>query len=318
MRVDAAGYGCMTIRIGIDFGGTKIEAAALDSAGTVVARARAPTPDNYDAALAAVCDLVASLEARFGRAGGVGIGTPGSPVTATGMMRNSNALYLNGRPFRADLGVALGREVRLANDANCFALSEAIDGAAAGMGSVFGLIVGTGCGGGLVLNGKVLDGPHGLAGELGHIPLPDPQPDELPAPLCWCGQKGCVESWISGTGFQRAHAAATGRDMPSPAIVAAAAAGDLGAAEALERYRDRLARALAVVANLFDPDVIVLGGGMSNVSVIYDGLAEAIRARTFSTAWSGAVLPAQWGDSSGVRGAAMLWDLQEAETAPAS
>ncbi|WP_260928985.1 ROK family protein [Novosphingobium sp. 9] len=300
------------VRIGIDFGGTKIEGAALDAAGNILLRKRLPTPAAYDAALTAVRDVVMDIEAQLGSGATVGIGTPGSLVAATGRMRNANVTYLNEQPFLHDLHEALGRDVRLANDANCFALSEAIDGAAAGSESVFGLIIGTGCGGGLVLGGKVLNGPHGLAGELGHVPLPDPQGEELPLPPCWCGQRGCLESWISGTGFQRSHTVATGRDMTAPEIVAAAGQGDGPARAALDGFRDRLARALALVANMVDPDVFVLGGGMSNVEAIYDGLAEAIRARSFSGAWAGSVVPARWGDSSGVRGAAFLWEIEEA------
>ncbi|WP_395329146.1 ROK family protein [Novosphingobium sp. BL-8H] len=305
----------MTLRIGIDFGGTKIEAAALDEQGLVLHRQRTETPGSYDVALSTLRDLVAAVEGRLGRRALVGIGTPGSAARDTGLIRNANSVYLNGQPFQRDLEQVLGREVRLANDANCFALSEAVDGAAAGKVSVFGLIIGTGCGGGLVIDQKVIGGPHGLTGELGHMPLPDPQPDELPAPTCWCGLRGCFESWVSGTGFRRAFAAATGRDLGAPAIVEAALNGDPEAIVALDRYRDRLARGLAVVANLIDPDAIVLGGGMSNVAPIYDGLAEAIRARTFSGAWTGDVVQARWGDSSGVRGAALLWTVEEAAAA---
>lgn len=302
----------MTLRIGIDFGGTKIEAAALDEQGTVLHRQRTDTPRHYDQALATLRELVVSVEGRLGRSARVGIGTPGSLVRGTGLMRNANSVYLNGRPFLRDLETTLEREVRLANDANCFALSEAIDGAAAGKHSVFGLIVGTGCGGGVVIDRTLIGGAHGLGGELGHMPLPDPSADELPAPQCWCGLSGCFESWVSGTGFRRAFAAATGRDLDPPAIVDAALQGDPEAMLALERYRDRLARGLAVVANLIDPDAIVLGGGMSNVAPIYEGLAEAIRLRSFSGAWTGEVVQARWGDSSGVRGAALLWDVSEA------
>lgn len=301
----------MTLRIGIDYGGTKIEAAALSPEGSVLYRRRTATPDSYDLVLTTLRDLVADVEREIGADASVGIGTPGSMDPASGMIRNANAACLNGRPFKRDLEMVLAREVRLANDANCFALSEAIDGAGAGRASVFGLIIGTGCGAGYVLDGKLVGGAHALAGEVGHMPLPDPQPDELPAPLCWCGLKGCLESWVSGTGFQRAFHSATGRDLDSKTIVAAAQGGEPEAVEALHRYRDRLARGLSVVANLIDPDVIVLGGGMSNVEPIYEGLAEAIRLRTFSGIWKGDVVQARWGDSSGVRGAALLWGLEE-------
>ncbi|MBT0670778.1 ROK family protein [Novosphingobium profundi] len=301
----------MNVRIGIDFGGTKVEAAALDLAGNVLTRIRTATPGSYEGALAVLAGQVEELESRLGKAGGVGIGTPGSALAETGLMRNANTLYLNGRPLQRDLEQRMGRAVRLANDANCFALSEAVDGAAAGAGSVFGLIVGTGCGGGLVVGGTMFGGAHGLAGELGHMPLPGPEADELPPPACWCGQKGCIESWISGTGFQRAYRELTGEARGAEAIVAAAKAGDATAGQALDRYRDRLARALAIVANLLDPEVIVLGGGMSNVEALYEGLAEAVRARSFSGGWSGRVAKARWGDSSGVRGAALLWSREE-------
>ncbi|MCJ2184749.1 ROK family protein, partial [Novosphingobium sp. 1949] len=216
----------MALRIGIDFGGTKIEAAALDLEGRVLDRMRAPTPGDYDSALATLDTLVRRLEAKLGEAASVGIGTPGSAIAGSGLMRNANAVYLNGRALQRDLEARLGRAVRLANDANCFALSEAVDGAGAGAGVVFGLIVGTGCGAGIIINGTVLGGAHGLAGELGHMPLPGPEGEELPPPPCWCGQSGCVESWISGTGFQRAYAARTGAARSAPEIVALAGAGD--------------------------------------------------------------------------------------------
>lgn len=301
----------MTIRIGIDYGGTKIEAAAVAPDGAIIHRVRTPTPACYDDAIVTLGGLVSALEAELDRKGTVGIGTPGAAAPGSGLIRNANVEYLNGRAFDRDVATALGRSVRTANDANCFALSEAIDGAAGGKRSVFGLIIGTGCGAGYVLNGKVVGGAHGLAGEIGHIPLPSPNEAELPAPACWCGQHGCFESWVSGTGFRRAFHAQTGRDIDPPAIVAAARDGDQAAGLALDRYKDRLARGLALVANLIDPDVIVLGGGMSNVAVIYEGLADAVRERTFSRAWTGDIVPARWGDSSGVRGAALLWDVSE-------
>lgn len=307
-----AAKGCMTMRIGIDYGGTKIEAAALSPEGTVLHRVRTATPPTYDDALATLCDLVAVVETEVGSRGTIGIGTPGAVARGTGLIRNANAEYLNGRPFERDLAAALSRDIRLANDANCFALSEAVDGAGAGKRSVFGLIIGTGCGAGYVLDRRVVGGAHGLTGEIGHMPLPSPVGDELPAPICWCGLEGCLEAWVSGTGFRRSFKAQTGRDLDPPTIVAAAGAGDETAVLALAQYRDRLARGLAVVANLIDPDVIVLGGGMSNVETIYAGLAEAVQARTFSRAWTGTVVPARWGDSSGVRGAALLWDVEEA------
>lgn len=305
----------MTIRIGIDYGGTKIEAAAVALDGAIVHRMRTPTPARYDDAIVTLCNLVAALEGDLAHKGTVGIGTPGAATPGSGLIRNANVEYLNGQPFERDVAAALGRDVRTANDANCFALSEAVDGAAGGKRSVFGLIIGTGCGAGYVLDRQVVGGAHGLAGEIGHVPLPAPEADELPAPACWCGQRGCFESWVSGTGFRRAFQAQTGRDLDPPTIAAAARDGDGQARLALSGYKDRLARGLALVANLIDPDVIVLGGGMSNVEMIYEGLAEAVQARTFSCAWGGTIVPARWGDSSGVRGAALLWDASEVAVA---
>lgn len=297
----------MTIRIGIDFGGTKIEAAALDVQGEIVARHRVPNPGAYDAAITEIVSLVARIEAECGVPGSVGIGTPGSISPRTGLMRNANSVYLNGRPFENDVAAAMARPVRMANDANCFALSEAIDGAAAGRESVFGLIIGTGCGGGFVVDGRIVGGAHGIAGEIGHIPLPWPGAEEASPPRCWCGQQGCFESWVSGTGFQRAFADRTGRQLDAPAIVAAARAGDAEAVAELRAYVDRLGRGLALIANILDPDAIVVGGGMSNVPEIYEGLPEIVARHTFADRWDGPIVPARWGDSSGVRGAAWLW-----------
>jgi fructokinase len=294
------------IRIGVDFGGTKIEAAALDADGAFLARVRAPSPGTYAAGLQAVCDLVAEAERQAGVMGAsVGVGIPGSLSPADTRIRNANTTYLNGKPLAADLARALGRPVRLANDANCFALSEATDGAGQGFGVVFGVILGTGCGAGVVAGGRVLEGANGIAGEWGHTPLPWPGPDEIDAPACFCGRRGCLELWISGTGLARSHGA--GQD--AAAIVAAAAAGDTGAQASLTRYRDRLARGLAVVSDILDPDVIVLGGGMSNVDALYDGITEAVGAYAFSDVYATPVVRAAHGDSSGVRGAAWLWPL---------
>jgi fructokinase len=296
------------MRIGIDFGGTKIEAAAIGDDGAPLARVRLPNPGSYDAALEVLATLVDQVEREVGGVGSVGIGTPGSISPRSGMMRNANSVYLNGRTLREDVEHVLGRPVRLANDANCFALSEAVAGAAAGRGSVFGLIIGTGCGGGLVIDGHLVEGAHGVAAEVGHVPLPWPDAVEAAVDACWCGQRGCLESWISGTGFARAHRAATGETLGSPEIVAAATAGDAGARASLDAYIDRLGRALALVVNLVDPEAIVLGGGMSNVAALYPALPGVIRRHIFSDMWEGEVLPARWGDSSGVRGAAWLWD----------
>jgi fructokinase len=296
------------IRLGIDFGGTKIEIAALDSRGDVLLRERIANPGGYDAAVLAVKALVDAAEGAVGASGTVGIGVPGSISPHTGLIRNANSIWLNGRAFKDDLEMALGRPVRMANDANCLALSEALDGAAAGRPSVFAVILGTGCGGGLVIGGRLVEGVGGIAGELGHTPLPWPKPDEYPGPDCWCGQKSCLETWISGSGFQRDFAARTGRALSAEQIVEAARAGDEGASIALDAYIGRLGRALAVVANIIDPACFVLGGGMSNVVEIYAPLPALIGRYAFTDGWEGEVVQARWGDSSGVRGAAMLWD----------
>lgn len=300
------------IQIGVDFGGTKIEAAALAPDGEIVARLRTPTPATYDAALAAVRDLVNRIEAQTGQSGTVGVGAPGSISPRTGMMRNANAVYLNGRRFPEDLSQALARPVRLANDANCLALSEAADGAAAGARVTFAIILGTGCGGGLVVDGRLVEGGDGVAGEWGHIPLPWPNADEAPGPECWCGQKGCLETWVSGTGLQGDFRRRTGRALDGATIVADALAGEPEAAAAFDRLVDRLGRAMAVICNIVDPDVFVLGGGLSNVEALYARLPAVIGARVFSDGFAAKIAPARWGDSSGVRGAARLWAPGEA------
>jgi len=300
------------LRVGIDFGGTKIEAAVLAQDGACRARLRVPNPGSYEAAIRTVCELVAAAEAEAGGSGTVGVGTPGSLSPRSGVIRNSNSRYLNGRPFLADLGRALGREIRMANDANCLALSEAFDGAAAGARSVFAAILGTGCGGGIVVEGRLLGGAHGIGGEWGHVPLPWPRAEELAIDPCWCGQRGCLEQWISGLGFERDHAAAAVlapgiARMRAPQIIDAARAGEPLAVTSFERYLDRLARGLAMIVNLVDPEVFVFGGGMSNVPEIYERLPQRIRERVFGDAWEAPLVPARWGDSSGVRGAARLW-----------
>jgi fructokinase len=295
------------VKIGIDFGGTKIEVAALDAHGDFLHRARAPNPGSYDAAIASVCKLVADAERAIGARASVGIGAPGSISPRTGLMRNANSTWLNGQPFREDLSAALGREVRLANDANCLALSEAVDGAGAGARVVFAVILGTGCGGGVVVDGHLVEGANGVGGEIGHMPLPWPSAAESPGPLCWCGKHNCLETWVSGSGFQRDFEGRSGRKLNGEAIIAAARAGDVEAKAALDAYINRLARSLAVVCNILDPDVFVMGGGMSNVAELYDALPDAIRRYIFSDIWDGAIKPARWGDSSGVRGAARLW-----------
>jgi fructokinase len=295
------------IRIGVDFGGTKIEAAALDAQGRFQARVRAPSPGSYEVSLEVVRDLVVAAEQEAGVSGAsIGVGIPGSPSPATGLIRNANTTHLNDKPLWADLERALGRPVRLANDANCFALSEATDGAGADSDVVFGAIIGTGCGAGVTVGRQVIAGRNGIAGEWGHTPLPWPKPEELPGLGCFCGRLNCLENWISGPGFARAH----GTGASAREIVETALAGDPAAGASLEAYVDRLARGLAVIADILDPDVIVLGGGMSNVEVIYGGLTEAIGAYAFSDVFATPVRRAVHGDSSGVRGAAWLWPLE--------
>ena len=300
------------IQVGIDFGGTKVEAAALDTSGAYLARVRAPNPGAYDAAITTVRDLIAQVEQEAGGRGTIGVGAPGSISPTTGVMRNANSVYLNGRRFREDLSTALGREVRLANDANCLALSEAVDGAAAGAKTAFAIILGTGCGGGLVVDGRLVEGGNGIAGEWGHMPLPWPRPEETPGPRCWCGQLGCLEMWVSGTGLRNDYAAHAAESLTGEAIIARFRDGEPAAVAAFERYVDRLGRAIAVLCNIVDPDAIVLGGGLSNVSEIYQRLPAIIESRVFSDRWRTRIAPAVWGDASGVRGAARLWRVDEA------
>jgi len=294
-------------RIGIDFGGTKIEAAALASNGEIVARKRVPNPGAYNAAVEAVRGLVADMECPDAT---VGLGIPGSISPKTGLIRNANSTWLNGKPFKQDLERALVREVRLENDANCFALSEASDGAAAGAEVVFGAILGTGCGGGIVVRGKTIEGVNGIAGEWGHSPLPWPEGAELPGNRCWCGRTNCLETWVSGTGFVEDYERATGRKLKGAEIEAAANAGEPEAAAALDRYIDRLGRGLAVICDILDPDVIVLGGGMSNTAALYPRLPDVVTKYVFSDVFETRIVKAAHGDSSGVRGAAWLWPLE--------
>lgn len=294
--------------IGVDFGGTKIEAAALEADGVMLARERVATPRDYSASLEAVAALVAGLERRFGPADGVGVGTPGSASPQTGLMRNANSTWLNGRPMPQDLEELLGRPVRVENDANCLAVSEATDGAGAGAHVVFAVILGTGCGAGIAIGGRPHAGRNGVAGEFGHNPLPWPQgAHETPGKECWCGRRGCNETYLSGPGLAAAHEAEGGRAMTAEEIASAALAGDAAAAGAIDRYAGRLARALGAVVNLLDPDVIVLGGGVSNIPAIYDGLTGRMAAHVFADSCGTPVRRAMHGDSSGVRGAAWLW-----------
>jgi fructokinase len=297
-------------RIGVDFGGTKIEAAALDASGAIIERLRTPNPGGYDAAIAAVTELVAAVEAKVGPCASIGIGMPGSISPLTGRIRNANSVWLNGRNFGADLETALGRPVRLANDANCMALSEAVDGAAAGAKVVFGAILGTGCGGGVVIDGKLIEGANGIAGEWGHTPLPWPS-DRYKAAPCWCGRRGCLETYISGTAFEADYLRATGRKRAAPLIMEDVRKGERWAKESFDRYVDRLGRALAVIADILDPDVIVLAGGMSNIPELYERAPDAVKTYVFSDIWSSRIVKAEHGDSSGVRGAAWLWPLDQ-------
>jgi fructokinase len=297
------------IRIGVDFGGTKIEAAALDEGGAIFARVRRPNPGGYDAALGTLKELVAEVEAKAGRTvPRIGIGAPGSVSPVSGLMRNANSTWMNGRPFAQDLAAALGKDVRLTNDANCLAVSEAApDGAGAGARVVFAGILGTGCGGGLAIDGAVVDGANGVAGEWGHTPLPWPRPEEYPGPACWCGRHGCLELWISGTGLRQDYEVHAGTRSPGEEIIRRARGGDATATAALDRYVDRLARALAVVVDIVDPDAIVLGGGMSNTDELYARLPPLIEKYAFTDTFTTPIRKALHGDSSGVRGAAWLW-----------
>lgn len=296
------------MRIGIDLGGTKIEALALDTQGRELARRRIAAPQgDYAVTIAAIRDLVTALESEIGGKGSVGIGMPGAISPATGLVKNANSTWLIGHPFGTDLEAALARPVRLANDADCFALSEATDGAAAGATSVFGVILGTGVGGGIVIGSRLLTGPNAIAGEWGHNPLPWMHPDEYPGADCYCGKKGCIETWVSGPAFARLYKEEEGEALTPEEIVAAAEAGSRPARLALRRYADRLARALAHTINILDPEMIVLGGGMSNVAALYDEVPARWGAWVFSDTVATRLRPHKHGDSSGVRGAAWLW-----------
>ena len=304
------------MRIGIDLGGTKIEVIALSGAGEVMERRRRPSPrGDYQATLQAVAELVRETEAKLGRSGSVGIGIPGAVSPATGLVKNANSTWLIGKPFQADLVAALGRPIRMDNDANCFAVSEAVDGAGAGAKVVFGVILGTGVGGGIAIDGRPLAGRSAIAGEWGHNPLPWPRDLERPGPPCYCGRRGCIETFLSGTGLLHDYLAHGGTADKAEAVAERAAAGPNGAEPlaraALERYQDRLARGLATVINLLDPDVIVLGGGLSNLHGLYESLPARVAAQVFSDQCDTPIVPARFGDSSGVRGAAWLWGPDE-------
>ncbi|MGA7801560.1 MAG: ROK family protein [Gammaproteobacteria bacterium] len=296
------------IHLGVDLGGTKIELIALDGEGREVLRRRVPTPQgDYTATLRSLTGLVQAAEAQLGPADTVGIGTPGALSRVDGRLKNSNSVCLNGRPLQADLERCLGRPLRIANDANCFALSEATDGAAAGLAVVFGVILGTGTGGGIVLDGRVLTGANAIAGEWGHNPLPWPLEAERPGPACYCGRSGCIETFLSGPGMAGDHRRRTGVDLEPGDIVQGAAAGDGDCEATLDRYEDRLARALAHVINILDPDAIVLGGGMSNIARLYRNVPGRWGQYIFSDRVDTRLLAPRYGDASGVRGAAWLW-----------
>ncbi len=296
------------MRIGIDLGGSKIAAIALDAQGRQCAIRRVPTPrGDYTATLQTIADLVIALEQEVGSTATVGVATPGALSSTTGLMKNSNSVCLNRKPLDRDLAALLQRPLRLANDADCFALSEATDGAAAGAMSVFGVILGTGVGGGLVVNGALVQGPNAITGEWGHNSLPWPRADELPGPLCYCGKHGCIETFLSGPGLANAFLHTTGKALSAVDIACRAGQGDAGAEAVLQRYEEQLARALASVINIVDPTVIVLGGGLSNVQRLYTNVARLWGAYVFSDAVNTRLVQARYGDASGVRGAAWLW-----------
>lgn len=298
-----------TSRLGIDLGGTKIEGRVLSPGGDEIARRRILAPQgDYDASVRALTDIIAALMDDAGGDATVGIAMPGSLSPSTGLVRNANSTWLNGRPLRQDLEAALGRPVRMANDANCFALSEAVDGAAAGARSVFGVIVGTGCGGGIVIDGKVLEGARGIGGEWGHNPLPWADADEHPGAPCWCGRNGCMEIWASGTGLSADYRRRTGELVSGHEIVERAHLGEPAARTSLDRHASRLARGLAHIVNVIDPDVIVLGGGLSKLPHLYEVLPKLAAPYVFSDVAALDIRPPKWGDASGVRGAAWLWN----------
>ncbi len=300
------------MRIGVDLGGTKIEAVALDDSGRVMARRRVATPrDDYDATLGAIVSLVRDLEQETGLRGTVGLGMPGAISPASGLVKNANSTGLIGQPLDRHLAARLERPVRVANDANCFALSEAVDGAGAGARVVFGVIVGTGTGGGVVVDRKVLTGPNAIAGEWGHNPLPWPDHEEWPGPPCYCGKTGCVETFLSGPGLARDYHERTGERRDAIEIAARAARGETAAVAALERYEDRMARALAVVIDILDPDMVVLGGGISRIERLYASVPRLWQRWTFSDRVFTQLRPPVHGDASGVRGAAWLWGAGE-------
>ena len=299
------------MRIGVDLGGTKIEFVALERDGKELHRHRIATPRfDYEGTVRAISEGVKEIEKKLGRSGTVGVGIPGTVSTKTGLVKNANSTWLNGKPFDKDLSRALAREVRCANDANCLAVSEATDGAGMGKHIVFAVILGTGCGGGIAVNGRVHSGSNGVAGEWGHNTLPWMRADEFPGPPCYCGKNGCIETWISGTGLEKDFERITKQSLRGAEILARSAAGDPEALAALDRFEDRLARGLAGVINLLDPDVIVMGGGASQIPRIYKNVPARLKEYVFGKEADTPMLPAKHGDSSGVRGAAWLWPLE--------
>jgi len=300
------------MRIGIDLGGTKIEGIAIAADGSEQLRRRMPSPrDDYANTLAAVAGLVRGIEDELGVRGTVGVGIPGAVSPATGLVKNSNSTWLNGTPLAEDLSRILDRPVRFANDANCFALSEAADGAAAGAAVVFGVIIGTGTGGGVVVQQRVLTGANAIGGEWGHNPLPAPRHDEHPGPECYCGRRGCIETFLSGPALARSYIANGGAALTAAEIAARARAGEPLANRTLERYEERLARALGSIINVLDPDIVVLGGGLSNIDRLYERVPKLWPAYVFSDRVDTRLVRAMHGDSSGVRGAAWLWEGDE-------
>jgi fructokinase len=296
------------MRIGFDVGGTKIEVLALDDEGVVRLRRRVPTPrGSYEATIRTIADLAADFTRELQVPCTIGIGIPGAISPASGLVKNANSVWLNGKPLQQDLERLIGQPLRLSNDANCFALSEATDGAATGASVVFGVIVGTGTGGGIVANGRLLDGPHRIAGEWGHNPLPWPEPDEWPGPACYCGRTGCIETFLSGPGLARCYHLRTAEEIDATEVVRRAEQNEPAAVDVLAKYEHRMARALASIINLLDPDVIVLGGGLSNVSRFYSSVPALWAPFVFSDRVATPLVRAAHGDASGARGAATLW-----------
>jgi len=298
------------MRIGIDVGGTKLEGIALDDDGRVLERRRTASPrGDYDASVRAIVELIRAIESAAGRRGSIGIGIPGAISRATGLVKNANSTWFNGRPLHEDIARSLGREVRLANDANCFALSEAADGAAAGEAIVFGVIISTGTGGGVVIDGRIVVGANAIAGEWGHNPLPAPTDEERPGPACYCGRSGCIETFLSGPALERDYIDAGGSHATAKDIAARADSGDAIAVACLERYENRFARAIASIINVLDPAVIVLGGGLSNIDRLYRTVPALWGSHIFSDHVRTRLVRNFHGDASGVRGAAWLWPV---------